>query len=154
MPDRRITTEAATLVEYAAIAVVAGIIFSELLRSSISFSSKVWPYVILALIGLVLLASGATLIVGRSQAESSESLVLDAPERRWALIAAYVAYVVLLPYLGFLAATAAFMVGAALAYGCGLRPVPLVLALATATAIYVTFVLGFGVPLPSGSFPM
>lgn len=149
--NARLSPEArGSLGEFAVLAVLIGFVFHHLRQEQITFDSKVWPYLLLGLTALVLVCATASTILRGDSARPSDAPTFDQPGRRWAFMASYAIYIAVIEPLGFLVATALFMVGGALIYGVK-KPVPLGISLAVAVAIYMSFIHLFDVPLPSGA---
>ncbi|MBI4607603.1 MAG: tripartite tricarboxylate transporter TctB family protein [Candidatus Rokubacteria bacterium] len=100
----------------------------------------------------VLLAAGHLMSRRRSGPSEGDPSWPDAEGwRRVGLVfGALVAYVLALPYLGFLPATAALLLGLIRLLGAFSWPVTVVLTAVTAVASHVVFKLWLGMPLPAG----
>ncbi|MDQ3385158.1 MAG: tripartite tricarboxylate transporter TctB family protein [Actinomycetota bacterium] len=121
------------------------------------------------LLGLGFLGAGVGLLVkttlaGRRPADDVVSVMDlagadeeedDGPANRFRLVVAalaVIAYVLLLPYGGFLLTTSAFLAALIrLQGGVGLRPF-IAMVLGFPTAVFLLFAVILGVPLPSGVF--
>lgn len=146
------------LVEMLVIGAVAAGLLANLLMQPLMFETRVWPATLLILILIVAgLIAGNALWHGRRETAPEEPLrnaaaapTFDLPMRRYALMAAFVAYTVAIPYLGFLVATVGFVVGSGLLLSAPRRPAAFAWAVGSAVCIHLIFVRVFDVPLPRG----
>lgn len=142
------------LIEMAVIGAIASGLLYALLAKPAMTATRLWPLTILVLI-LVIAAAIAGHAVwhhwrGRGMGMADAAASHGWPLRRYAMMAAFIAYVFLLPQAGFLPATVAFMVSAAVLLSAPTRPSSYAWAVGGAVAIHLLFVSLFEVPLPRG----
>jgi hypothetical protein len=143
------------LSEMLAALVVAGLFLRELYSRPLIDSTRTWPLLVLVFIMVVAGLQVAAALwhlrrdrivqgVGPSQEEWPH------PGRRYALMAAFAAYVLALPHLGYAVASALFIpVGGAI-LGMPLTIRNIALGVAMAAGAYLLFVVAFEVPMPDG----
>jgi len=99
-----------------------------------------------------LVLSTALLVRGLIDArgESTHGSGYRVPARGWAALAGFVAYLVLLPMLGFVASSVAFFAGLMWLYGERNRILIVVTAILVPVALFYLFTAGFQILLPRG----
>lgn len=152
-----VRAKASLLVEYSLVLAAAGLLAMNIETSGVTLNGRMWPLVVLVLLGLI--ASLLLLITLLAPAPGDPDGTAGAPGendgrgrpgRRYAMMAVYAGFVVLLPSLGFALATAAFVPVAARMLGMPPRIKHIALSLCIAIAIYLLFSAVFSIPLPEG----
>lgn len=107
-----------------------------------------------AVLGIVFVLLGIAHLMSRRRAGASEGGPSWPDAEGWRRVGlvfgALVAYVLALPYLGFLPATAALLLGLIRLLGTFSWPVTVVLTALSAVASHVVFKVWLGMPLPAG----
>ena len=143
------------LLEMLAALVVGGLFLSELYSRPLIESTRTWPLLVLVLVVTVAGSQVAAALwhlrgdrtaqeAGPPQAEWRH------PGRRYALMAAFAAYVLALPHLGYAVASMLFMPVGGVILGMPLTIRNIALGVAIAVSAYLVFVVAFEVPMPDG----
>lgn len=163
VPDKNSTSGAsrARIIEVVMVFAVVGALVADLQLSGLTMNSRAWPLIILGLMAVVALSmlpgalarnssSGVSGDTVSEKPDTDGQVATESPAKRYGMMAVYSAFIISLPYLGFLVATLIFVPIASRLLGMPSTMKHILFSLVAAVSIYLLFGVAFGVPLPEG----